>query len=189
LQVEVQCVQALRQASIPSLLSDSVKTLCDRIDSFLEATCFQCFGNFTNIHERLLTLADMRTLIAMVKISIPAIWKHYMHFLGYTARLKRDKQNERWLPQYEKNVFWRFFLDCRQSNSKLLVKLAVIMSAAALVRGDGSLSTQTMVFFGICVSRCTLRKQLSEWSNGIQERITASLAKLNFLVAVFDNPV
>ena len=95
MQVEVQRVQALRQASIPSLLSDSVKTLCDRIDSFLEATCIQCFGNFTNIHERLLTLADMRTLIAMVKISVPAIWKHYTHFLGYTARLKCDKRNKR----------------------------------------------------------------------------------------------
>ena len=68
MQVEVQHVRALHQASIPSLLSDSVKALCDRIDSFLEATCFQCFGNFTNIDERrLLTLADMRTLIAMVK--------------------------------------------------------------------------------------------------------------------------
>ena len=187
LQVEVQCVQALRQANIPSLLSDLVKTLCDRIDSFLEATCIQCFGNFMNIHERLLTLADMRTLIAMVKISVPAIWKHYMHFLGYTARLKRDKRNERRFPQYEKNVFWRFFLDCRQSSSQLLVKLAVIMSAAALVRGDGSLSTQTTVFFGISVSRGTLQEQLSEWSNGIEERITASLAKLNFLVAVFHN--
>jgi hypothetical protein len=39
LQVEVQRVRALHQASIPSLLSDSVKALCDRIDSFLEATC------------------------------------------------------------------------------------------------------------------------------------------------------
>ena len=131
LQVGVQHVRALRQANITSLLSDSVKTLCDCINSFLEATCIQCFGNFTNIHERLLTLADMRTLIAMVKISVPAIWKHYMHFLGYTARLKRDKRNERRLPQYEKNVFWRFFLDCRQSNSQLLVKLAGIMWAAA----------------------------------------------------------
>ena len=32
LQVEVHRVQALRQASIPSLLLDLVKTLCDRID-------------------------------------------------------------------------------------------------------------------------------------------------------------
>ena len=61
------------------------------------------------------------------------------------------------------------------------------MWAAALVRGDGFLSTQTTVFFGISVSRGTLRKQLSEWSNGIEERITVSLAKLNFLVAVFHN--
>ena len=69
MQVEVQHVRALHQASIPSLLSDSVKTLCDHIDSFLEATCIQCFGNFTNIHQCLLTLADMRTLIAMANFN------------------------------------------------------------------------------------------------------------------------
>jgi hypothetical protein len=117
------------------------------------------------------------------------IWEHYMHFLGYATRLQRDKRNKRRLPQYEKNVFWRFFLDCRQSNSKLLVKLAIIMSAAAMVRGDGSLSTQTMVFFGISVSNSTLRKQLSEWSTGIKGRITASLAKLNFIVEEVDRLV
>jgi hypothetical protein len=112
-----------------------------------------------------------------------------MHFLGYATRLQRDKRNKRRLPQYEKNVFWGFFLDCRQSNSKLLVKLAIIMSAAAMVRGDGSLSTQTMVFFGISVSNSTLRKQLSEWSTGIKGRITASLAKLNFIVEEVDRLV
>jgi hypothetical protein len=187
LQVEVERLRALRPVSGPTLLSDSVKAVCERIDSFLDEICFQCFGNFTNIHERILTLADMRSLITMVKVSVPGIWSHYMHFLGYTARLRRDKRNERRLPQYEKNVFWRFFLDCRQSNSKLLVKLALIMSAAAFVRGDGSLSSQTMVFFGISASNRTLRKQLCAWSKGIEARMTASLAKLNFVFAVFDN--
>jgi hypothetical protein len=86
LQVEVHHVQALHQACVPSLLSDSVKSVCERIDSFLEAICFQCFGNFTNIHERLLTHANMRTLIAMVKGSLPVRWDHYMDFLGYATR-------------------------------------------------------------------------------------------------------
>jgi hypothetical protein len=131
-----------------------VKVICKRIDSFLEESSFQCFGNFTNIHERLLTLTNMRTLITMVKVSLPEIWDHYMDFLGYTTHLRSDKHNEhRFLPQYENNVLWCFFLDCRQSNRQLLVKLAVIMSAAAFVCGDGSLSTQTMVFFGISVSK------------------------------------
>jgi hypothetical protein len=80
--------------------------VCERIDSFLELTSFQCFGQFTNIHERLLTLTDMRTLITMVKLSLPEIWNHYMHFLGYVTCLKWDKRNERRLPQYEKNVLW-----------------------------------------------------------------------------------
>lgn len=61
------------------------------------------------------------------------------------------------------------------------------MLASAFVRGDGSLSTQTMVFFGIAVSKDTLRKQLAEWSKGIELRTTASLAKLNFIFVVFDN--
>jgi hypothetical protein len=129
----------------------------------------------------------MRSLIAMVKVLVPDIWSCYMHFLGYAAWLQHDKPNERRLPQYEKNVFWCFFLDCRQSNSKLLVKLALIMSAAAFVRGDGPLSSQTIVFFVISFSNGTLRKQLSARSKGIEDRMTVSLAKLNFVFAVFDN--
>jgi hypothetical protein len=95
-----------KKVSVPTLLSDSVKTVCERIDTFLEETSYHCFGNFTNIHERLLTLSDMRSLITMLKQSLPEIWDHYMAFLGYTERMRRDKRNERRLPQYEKNVFF-----------------------------------------------------------------------------------
>jgi hypothetical protein len=42
------------------------------------------------------------------------------------------------------------------------------MSASAFVRGDGSLSTQTMAIFGVAVSKDTLCKQLAEWSKGIE---------------------
>jgi hypothetical protein len=105
LQSELERVRKLQKVSVPTLLSNSVKTVCERIYTFLEETSYHCFGNFTNIHERLLTLSDMRSLITMLKQSLPEIWDHYMTFLGYTKRMRRDKRNERRLPQYEKNVF------------------------------------------------------------------------------------
>jgi hypothetical protein len=47
LQVEVQRLQALHQVGGPTLLSDSVKAVCERIDSFLEAM----LPMFRKLHE------------------------------------------------------------------------------------------------------------------------------------------
>jgi hypothetical protein len=91
LQRELERVQKLQKVTVPTLLSDSVTTVCERIDTFLDETSYHCFGNFTNIHERLLTLSDMRSLTTMLKQLLPEIWDHYMAFLGYTERMQLDK--------------------------------------------------------------------------------------------------